>query len=150
MTLQSLARGSSNRTLTRSPSSTKCAPWVARLNVGVLFADLAAATEDVRAVSGRKAKVERLALALRGLAPEERRAGAGYLAGAPRQRVLGVGWASLREPVPPAASATLTVGRGRCGARSAGGLVRRGLGGGAAGGAGGADGAGDGLRAGVS
>jgi DNA ligase-1 len=79
------------------------------LNVGVLFADLAAATEDVRAESGRKAKVERLALALRGLAPEERRAGAGYLAGAPRQRVLGVGWAALREPPPPAPEATLTV-----------------------------------------
>jgi DNA ligase-1 len=79
------------------------------LNVRVLFADLAAATEDVRAEPGRKAKVERLALALRGLAPEERRAGAGYLAGAPRQRVLGVGWAALREPPPPASEATLTV-----------------------------------------
>jgi DNA ligase-1 len=79
------------------------------LNVRVLFADLAAATEDVRAVSGRKAKVERLAAALRELAPEERRAGAGYLAGAPRQRVLGVGWAALREPVPPAAEPSLTV-----------------------------------------
>lgn len=75
----------------------------------MLFADLAAATEDVRAVSGRKAKVERLALALRALAPEERRAGAGYLAGAPRQRVLGVGWAALREPPAPADVGTLTV-----------------------------------------
>jgi DNA ligase-1 len=79
------------------------------LNVRVLFADLAAATEDVRAVAGRRAKVERLALALRELAPEERRAGAGYLAGAPRQRVLGVGWAALREPPPAASAATLTV-----------------------------------------
>ena len=85
------------------------AAGAARLNVGVLFADLAAATEDVRAVSGRKAKVERLAAALRALAPDERRAGTGYLAGAPRQRVLGVGWAALREPVPPAAEASLTV-----------------------------------------
>jgi DNA ligase-1 len=75
----------------------------------MLFADLAAATEDVRAEPGRKAKVERLALALRGLAPEERRAGAGYLAGAPRQRVLGVGWAALREPPPPAPAPSLTV-----------------------------------------
>src|SRR4051794_28781110 len=71
---------------------------------GVLFAELAAASEDVRAVSGRLAKVERIAAALRELAPEERAAGAGYLAGAPRQRVLGVGWASLRE-APPAAPA---------------------------------------------
>jgi DNA ligase-1 len=76
---------------------------------GVLFAALAAASEDVRATPGRKAKVEHLAAALRALAPEERAAGAGYLAGAPRQRVLGVGWASLRELPPPAAAATLTV-----------------------------------------
>ncbi len=75
----------------------------------MLFADLAAATEDVRAESGRKAKVERLALALRGLAPEERLAGTGYLAGAPRQRVLGVGWAALRDLPAPAETATLTV-----------------------------------------
>src|SRR3954452_6316868 len=75
----------------------------------MLFADLAAATEDVRAEPGRRAKVERLALALRALAPEERLAGTGYLAGAPRQRVLGVGWAALREPPPPAQEATLTV-----------------------------------------
>jgi DNA ligase-1 len=75
----------------------------------VLFAELAAASEDVRAVSGRRDKVERLAVALRGLAPDERAAGAGYLAGAPRQRVLGVGWASLREPPPAALEPTLTV-----------------------------------------
>jgi DNA ligase-1 len=75
----------------------------------VLFAELAAATEDVRAVPGRKAKVERLAQALRALAPEERLAGTGYLAGAPRQRVLGVGWAALREPVAPASEPSLTV-----------------------------------------
>ena len=76
----------------------------------VLFAELAAATEDVRGVSGRLAKVERLAAALRELAPEERVAGASYLAGTPRQRVLGVGWASLRDdPPPPASEPTLTV-----------------------------------------
>src|SRR5690242_15544265 len=76
----------------------------------VLFAELAAATEDVRSVSGRLAKVERLAAALSSLAPEERVAGASYLAGTPRQRVLGVGWASLREdPPPPADEPTLTV-----------------------------------------
>jgi DNA ligase-1 len=75
----------------------------------MLFAELAAATEDVRAESGRKAKIERLALALRGLAPDERLAGTGYLAGAPRQRVLGVGWAALRAAPEPAAVASLTV-----------------------------------------
>ncbi len=76
---------------------------------GVLFADLAAATEDVRALSGRLAKVSRLAEALVALAPEERVAGAGYLAGTPRQRVLGVGWASMKEPPPAAAEPTLSV-----------------------------------------
>jgi DNA ligase-1 len=77
----------------------------------MLFADLAAAVEDVRAVSGRLAKVERIAAALRSLAPEERVAGTVMLAGAPRQRVLGVGWASLREDPPPAAGApSLSVG----------------------------------------
>src|SRR4051794_35312450 len=81
----------------------------ARLLV-VLFAELAAATEDVRAVPGRLAKVSRLAEALGGLSPDERAAGAMYLAGSPRQRVLGVGWASLRDDPPPAAaSPTLTV-----------------------------------------
>jgi DNA ligase 1 len=74
----------------------------ARLLV-MLFAELAAATEDVRAQSGRLAKVARLASALRELAPDERAAGAGYLAGSPRQRVLGVGWASLRDDPPAAA-----------------------------------------------
>jgi DNA ligase-1 len=75
----------------------------------MLFAELAAATEDVRASSGRKAKVARLASALRGLDPGERAAGAGYLAGAPRQRVLGVGWASLKELPPPASEPSLSV-----------------------------------------
>jgi DNA ligase-1 len=76
---------------------------------GVLFAELAAATEDVRALPGRKDKVERLAAALRALAVEERAAGAGYLAGAPRQRALGVGWASLKELPPAAAEPSLSV-----------------------------------------
>src|SRR3954468_22996554 len=76
---------------------------------GVLFAELAAAVEDVRASSGRKDKVARLADALRGLDVQERAAGAGYLAGAPRQRVLGVGWASLRDFPPPASSPSLSV-----------------------------------------
>ena len=94
---------------------------------GVLFAELAAATEDVRALSGRQAKVERLAAALRALATEERAAGAGYLAGAPRQRVLGVGWASLKELPPPAAEPSLTVAEVDAGVRGAGGAERRGL-----------------------
>lgn len=74
----------------------------------MLFAALAAATEDVRATPGRKAKVERLASALRALDVGERAAGAAYLAGAPPQRT-GVGWASLRSLPPAASSPALTV-----------------------------------------
>ena len=100
----------------------------------VLFAELAAATEDVRGVSGRLAKVERLAAALRELAPEERVAGASYLAGTPRQRVLGVGWASLRDdPPPPASEPTLTVADVDAALAARGGDERRGLGRGAPG-----------------
>jgi DNA ligase-1 len=73
------------------------------------FAELAATSAAVAATSGRKAKVELLAGALRGLAPEEIEAGAAYLSGELRQRQTGVGWASLREVPPPAGIATLTV-----------------------------------------
>jgi DNA ligase-1 len=72
----------------------------------VLFAELAATSAAVTAVSGRRAKVDLLATALRGLAvggdEREVEAGAAYLAGEMRQRQIGVGWASLRD-IPPAA-----------------------------------------------
>ena len=98
----------------------------------VLFAELAAATEDVRGVSGRLAKVERLAAALRELAPEERVAGASYLAGTPRQRVLGrrLGVAA-RRPSPARERADADGRGGRRGARVRGGDERRGVGRGA-------------------
>src|SRR5690349_20917590 len=76
----------------------------------MLFAELAAAVEDVRSESGRLAKVSRIASALQALAPDERVAGTMMLAGSPRQRVLGVGWASLRDDPPsPASVPSLTV-----------------------------------------
>src|SRR5262249_40068384 len=63
----------------------------------VLFAELAATSAAVSAVSGRRAKVELLATTLRGLAAggdeREIEAGAAYLAGEMRQRQIGVGWA---------------------------------------------------------
>ena len=59
--------------------------------------------------SGRRAKVELLADALRRLDPDEIAPGAGYLAGELRQRQTGVGYASLRDLPPPAAEPTLTV-----------------------------------------
>jgi DNA ligase-1 len=75
----------------------------------VQFVTLAATSAAVAAVSGRRAKVELLATALRGLEPSEIAAGAAYLAGELRQRQTGVGWASLRGLPPPAEVPTLTV-----------------------------------------
>ena len=74
------------------------------------FLDLAATSAAVTATSGRKAKIELLADALRLLDPPEIAAGSAYLAGELRQRQTGVGYASLRDRPEPAAEATLTVG----------------------------------------
>ncbi|WP_433529579.1 ATP-dependent DNA ligase [Micromonospora sp. CA-263727] len=73
------------------------------------FLDLAATSAAVGATSGRRAKVELLADALRRLDPAEVAAGSGWLAGELRQRQTGVGWASLRDLPPPAVAPTLTV-----------------------------------------
>ncbi|MBW6432181.1 ATP-dependent DNA ligase [Actinoplanes hulinensis] len=75
----------------------------------VRFLDIAATSAAVAATSGRKAKIELLAGALRRLDPGEIVAGAAFLAGELRQRQTGVGYASLRERPPAAAEATLTV-----------------------------------------
>ena len=74
------------------------------------FSDLAATSAAVSAVSGRKAKIELLADALRRLDPDELAAGSAYLAGELRQRQTGVGYASLRDQLPQ-----LTVLGGCCG-----------------------------------
>jgi DNA ligase-1 len=76
----------------------------------VRFIDLAATSAAVSATSGRKAKIELLADALRRLDPGEIAAGSAYLAGELRQRQTGVGYAGLRDRPEPAAEATLTVG----------------------------------------
>ncbi|MEU4163939.1 ATP-dependent DNA ligase [Actinoplanes sp. NPDC026670] len=75
----------------------------------VRFVDIAATSAAVAATSGRKAKIELLAGALRRLDPGEIVAGAAYLAGELRQRQTGVGYASLRDRPEPAAEASLTV-----------------------------------------
>jgi len=76
----------------------------------VQFLDLAATSAVVTATSGRKAKIDLLAGALRRLDPDEIAAGSAFLAGELRQRQTGVGYASLRDRPAPAAEATLTVG----------------------------------------
>ena len=73
------------------------------------FLDLAATSAALTATSGRKAKIELLADALRRLEPDEIAAGSAFLAGELRQRQTGVGYASLRDRPPPAAEPTLTV-----------------------------------------
>ncbi|MFG1608825.1 ATP-dependent DNA ligase [Actinoplanes sp. NPDC049265] len=75
----------------------------------MLFVDVAATSAAVSGTSGRKAKVELLADALRRMEPAELAAGSAFLAGELRQRQTGVGYASLRDRPPPAEVATLTV-----------------------------------------
>src|SRR5437763_6317900 len=75
----------------------------------MLFAALAAASEDVRAAAARSAKVERLAAALTQLSPDEARAGVAFLSGELLQRQTGVGWAALGDLPPPAGEPSLTV-----------------------------------------
>ncbi|WP_433828790.1 ATP-dependent DNA ligase [Actinoplanes sp. CA-015351] len=75
----------------------------------VRFLDIAATSAAVSSTSGRKAKIELLADALRRLEPGEITAGAAYLAGELRQRQTGVGYAGLRDLPPPAAEPTLSV-----------------------------------------
>jgi DNA ligase-1 len=76
----------------------------------MLLAELAATSEAVRATSKRTEKIERLAEALRRMAPEEVEAGVAFLSGELRQRQIGVGWAALRDLPPTAGDATLTIG----------------------------------------
>jgi DNA ligase-1 len=73
------------------------------------FVELAATSAAVTATSRRLTKIDLLAAALRGLAPDEVVAGAAYLAGELRQRQIGVGWAALRDLPAPAEQPTLTV-----------------------------------------
>jgi len=75
----------------------------------VLLADLVAVSEAVAATSARGAKIEALAGALRGAAPDEAAIAVAFLSGELRQRQIGVGWAALRELPAPAAAPELTL-----------------------------------------
>src|SRR4051812_35379755 len=75
----------------------------------MLVAEVAAASEAVAVTSGRKAKTDLLAACLRAADPVEVPIVAGWLAGQPRQRRTGLGWASLRGLPPAAEQASLTV-----------------------------------------
>ncbi len=78
----------------------------------MLLADAVAASRDVAATSARLAKIERLAGTLARLDAAEVPAGVAYLSGGLPQGRLGVGYATLRDLVVPAAAPppTLTIG----------------------------------------
>jgi len=73
------------------------------------FTTVVETSNAVAATASRKEKVALLAECLAGLPEAETRAGVGFLAGEPRQRPLGVGWAMLRELPPPADEPSLEV-----------------------------------------
>jgi DNA ligase-1 len=76
----------------------------------VLLAELVAAADAVAATSSRTAKVAILADALRRAGPADALIAVSFLAGAPRQGRIGVGWATVvRTEVPPAAHPTLSL-----------------------------------------
>jgi ATP-dependent DNA ligase I len=75
----------------------------------VLLAEIAGASRAVAATSGRLAKIERLAAALRAAGPLEVPVAVAYLSGELPQRQIGVGWATLREGFPAAAAPALTL-----------------------------------------
>jgi ATP-dependent DNA ligase I len=64
----------------------------------------------VAATRSRKAKTEAIGALLAGAAPDEVAAAVAFLSGRLTQRQIGVGWAQLREPPPPADEPSLTVG----------------------------------------
>jgi DNA ligase-1 len=75
----------------------------------VLLRQIVETSAAVAATRSRSEKVELLAACIAGMDRDEVAIGAGFLAGEPRQRRLGTGWAALRELPPPAEDATLTL-----------------------------------------
>jgi ATP-dependent DNA ligase I len=75
----------------------------------VLLAEIADVSDVVAGTSSRLAKIEALATALRDAGPAEVTIAVAYLSGELPQRQIGVGWATLRQPVPPAPEPSLTL-----------------------------------------
>ncbi len=78
----------------------------------MLLSEVVRTSEEVGATRARRAKIARLADCLRRRPPEERAAGASFLAGEPPPGRIGVGWAMLTAATPPpsAGPASVTVG----------------------------------------
>jgi DNA ligase-1 len=75
----------------------------------VLLSEIVETSDAVAATAARLAKVEHLAACLRRLDPEEVGVAVAFLSGELRQRQIGVGWASLRDPPPAAVAPSLQV-----------------------------------------
>jgi DNA ligase 1 len=75
----------------------------------MLLSEIAATSETVASTPARLAKVTSLADCLRRLDPDEVGIAVAFLSGELRQRQIGVGWAALRDPPPPAATPSLTL-----------------------------------------
>src|SRR5438093_2225586 len=73
----------------------------------MLLAEIERTSADVAATSARSKKVERLVACLAQLRPEEVPVAVSYLSGELPQGSIGVGWAALRDPPPPAAKPSL-------------------------------------------
>src|SRR5437773_23081 len=80
-----------------------------RENPPVLLQQIAQTSAGVAGASGRLAKIGQLAACLRQLRPQEAPVAVAFLSGELPQGTIGIGWASLRDLPPPAASATLEV-----------------------------------------
>ncbi|MDN3296853.1 ATP-dependent DNA ligase [Streptomyces ficellus] len=75
----------------------------------MLLARLADVSQRIAATSARSRKIDALADLFASASPEEAPLVISYLAGQLPQGRIGVGWSTLKTPVPPAAEATLTV-----------------------------------------
>ena len=75
----------------------------------MLLSEIAEVSRAVATTGARLAKIETLAGALRQAGPLEVPIAVAYLSGELPQRQIGVGWATLRDGFPPAATPTLTL-----------------------------------------
>jgi ATP-dependent DNA ligase I len=91
------------------PAGMRAGPADPGQNVRVLLAQIAEVSQAVATTSGRLAKIDALAAALREAGPLEVPIAVAYLSGELPQRQIGVGWAALRDGFPAAALPTLTL-----------------------------------------
>src|SRR3954468_12496535 len=79
------------------------------MSVPMRLRQLTDVSAAVAATRSRKAKTEAIADLLAGAAPEEVAPAVAFLSGRLTQRQIGVGWAQLRDPPPPASASELSV-----------------------------------------